>query len=760
MCEARVKFFQKLLVAPATASFFLAPTLNGFAQESFDPIKDKQLIAQTPQEEEEGSNTLKISVTGTRTPRELKDVPASVNVINTEDIDNRGISDLRDLFKYDAGVSILSGSSAYTSTYGQNSVNIRGMDNNRVLIQRDDINLPARYTFSYDLGRGDYVDLKTLKTVEIFKGPASSLYGSDALGGLVSYRSLYPEDLLKDNEDLAIELPFSYDGSSNETAGTTRIALRNDESGVEAVIVATKSYGEEDNVNADKKYIDDSSIDKENIYTNIVKNIDDFTRINLIYENVSTERETIAATDSLSSSYSSVEEDVETKRWMGQIGYEYENPDSERFYNYAKLNIYKQNAKWKDGSDVEYPASVSRYTGAPTPAKSVVNDYTFEDDSEGINVQLRSSSSNGGWNNDFTYGVDYSTTFNTRPREKTTTQSGVSTIENIKDTADADTTKYGVYLQNAVTFDNNERVELIAGLRYDKYDINAKNDAAYITTHDNIGVINEPVNLDEHSLNPSLSLIYDLSPDLSAYGKYSTAFRAPTYSELNTAHGNRIASGYYFLSNPELQPETSNNYEVGLKGDYSKLNFSLVGFVSKYEDLIDQTMSFDDAGLMVFKYTNAEEAEIYGWELSSEYNFNEREDGFSFLSSLAASYGENTSGDEDVPLGSIEPFKAIIGLKYATKDGKWTSELINTYVGEPRTSDDYADNPAEPYHVVDFINNFNVNDALAFDIGIYNLTDKTYFNYSTVKGRSESDVDVNRYSEPGRNIKAGFTFKF
>ena len=39
-------------------------------------------------------------------------------------------------------------------------------------------------------------------------------------------------------------------------------------------------------------------------------------------------------------------------------------------------------------------------------------------------------------------------------------------------------------------------------------------------------------------------------------------------------------------------------------------------------------------------------------------------------------------------------------------------------------------------------------------------TDKTYFNYSTVKGRSESDVDVNRYSEPGRNIKAGFTFKF
>ena len=62
-----MKFFQKLLVAPATASIFFAPTLNGFAQEAFDPIKDKQLIAQTPQKEE--SNTLKISFTIIRSSR-------------------------------------------------------------------------------------------------------------------------------------------------------------------------------------------------------------------------------------------------------------------------------------------------------------------------------------------------------------------------------------------------------------------------------------------------------------------------------------------------------------------------------------------------------------------------------------------------------------------------------------------------------------------------------------------------------------------
>ena len=83
-----------------------------------------------------------------------------------------------------------------------------------------------------------------------------------------------------------------------------------------------------------------------------------------------------------------------------------------------------------------------------------------------------------------------------------------------------------------------------------------------------------------------MALIYNISPELSAFGKYSTAFRSPTHSELNTAHGNRFR-GYYYLANPDLKPETSDNYEFGLKGDYSKLDFSLVSFISKYEDLIE-----------------------------------------------------------------------------------------------------------------------------------------------------------------------------
>ena len=751
LCEARVKIFQKLLLAPATAAMFVSPTLNGFAEE----------VAS----DETTSDTLKISVTGTRSPRSTKDVPASVKVTDKNEIDIRGITDLRELFKYDAGVSIKSNATNYFNNFGQNSVNIRGMDENRVLIQRDNINLPNRYSFSYQLGRGEYVDLSTLKSVEVLKGPASSLYGSDALGGLVSYQSLYPEDLLGSDENFKIEIPVRFDGSSNQTSGTTRIAVRDDGSGFEGVLVTTLSYGEEDNVKADDKYIDDSEITKKNIYTNVVKNIDDFSRVNFIYENVDTQRDTNQAKARLSSSYSSIQEDVDVNRWMGQLGYEYENQNSGKMLNYAKVNLYVQDAEWNDDSVVEYPGGFSR--GRYSEPKTVVNDYRYDDESKGFNIQLRSNSSSSGINHEFTYGVDYSTTFNTRPRNKTTTQSGTTTVENIKDTADADTAKYGFYIQDAITFDKADKLELIAGIRYDKYDIDAVSDSAYQNTVDSVGPVNPVVDLENSTVNPSLALIYKLSPELSAFGKYSTAFRSPTHSELNTAHGNRFR-GYYYLANPDLKPETSDNYEFGLKGDYSKLDFSLVSFLSKYEDLIEDktTRTGTDCVALIRRPcdvivpSNVEDAEIWGIELNSEYNFNEDKTGFSLISSVAYSYGDDTSGTEDKELTSIEPFKAILGLRYTDSDNKWSTELTNTYVGDARTTDELDDNPSQSYSVLDLTSVFNVNERLSVDVGIFNLNDTRYFNYSTVKSQKASTADVNRFSEPGRNIKAGFKFIF
>ena len=164
----------------------------------------------------------------------------------------------------------------------------------------------------------------------------------------------------------------------------------------------------------------------------------------------------------------------------------------------------------------------------------------------------------------------------------------------------------------------------------------------------------------------------------------------------------------------------------------------MVGFVSNYKDLIDLAPIGTDPSCVrligrpctISAYSNTDEAEISGLEWKSDYNFNGNEDGFSLLSSLAYTYGDDTSSSDSKPLTSIEPFKAILGLKYAALENKWSAQLTNTYVGDARTTSALENNPSESYSVLDFIGDFNVNDRLSLDLGIYNLNDTRSVSYT------------------------------
>ena len=62
--------------------------------------------------------------------------------------------------------------------------------------------------------------------------------------------------------------------------------------------------------------------------------------------------------------------------------------------------------------------------------------------------------------------------------------------------------------------------------------------------------------------------------------------------------------------------------------------------------------------------------------------------------------------------------------------------------------------------IFDLISYYNVNDRLSLDIGLYNIFDTKYYNYQTVKNESPTAADLDKFSEPGANIKLGFKFIF
>jgi hemoglobin/transferrin/lactoferrin receptor protein len=125
-----------------------------------------------------------VSVTATRTERPVDEVPGTVTVIDQQTIEKNVMKDISDVVRYEPGVSV----SNNPGRFGRNSFNIRGIGGNRVLMQVDGIRLPDAFSFgSFSSATRDVVDIDALKAIEIVRGPGSSLYGSDAIAGVVSY---------------------------------------------------------------------------------------------------------------------------------------------------------------------------------------------------------------------------------------------------------------------------------------------------------------------------------------------------------------------------------------------------------------------------------------------------------------------------------------------------------------------------------------------------------------------------------------------
>lgn len=144
-----------------------------------------------------------VTVTATRTAAPASRTAASVSVITDTDLERQQAIDIKDALRYEPGVTVrrMPYRPASATTAGgrdnNSSINIRGLEGNRVLLMEDDIRLPGSFSFGpLEAGRGDYADLGALQRIEILRGPASALYGSDGLTGALNFITKNPQDLL------------------------------------------------------------------------------------------------------------------------------------------------------------------------------------------------------------------------------------------------------------------------------------------------------------------------------------------------------------------------------------------------------------------------------------------------------------------------------------------------------------------------------------------------------------------------------------
>ncbi|MCH7336522.1 TonB-dependent receptor [Acinetobacter sp. NIPH 2699] len=127
-----------------------------------------------------------IIVTASKTAKKVSDVPARITVIDEKTIDQSPIADLPSLLAREAAANVVQ-----LGGYGQQtSIFLRGTNSNQTLVLRDGVRLNTATTGAASL---PFLDTKDLQRIEILKGPASVLYGTDAIGGVVQLISKTPE---------------------------------------------------------------------------------------------------------------------------------------------------------------------------------------------------------------------------------------------------------------------------------------------------------------------------------------------------------------------------------------------------------------------------------------------------------------------------------------------------------------------------------------------------------------------------------------
>ena len=735
-----MKLFQKLLIS-SVATTFVVPVL--------------------------AQDTLKITVTGTRSERVAEEIPGSLSVIDLDDLRDKGSIDLKSITRYEPGISVFDPRNInYRGSTSTGNLNIRGMRQNRILFMQDNIRLPAGfYGVGYDYSNANTVDFYTLNTIDILKGPASSLYGSDALGGVVSFNTLTVDDLLEDGENFNFEIPFNYNSANESVSGAGRFAYRDEESGLSYLAILGKSESKELKPNgAADIYVNNAEISTNSALLNVNKQIDPSNKLGFTIDIYSKDSDIARASGNLSKSYfnyTKQESDVYQTKNRYIFSWEHDALDKTNFVDNLKAKIYYQDYETKDYWN-EFQAT--KYFGPRLVnlARDVYSRYKLKDDSYGADLQFGSTINN----HKLTYGLDYSLTSNEYYQDKYTNTNGTishtyfRTDYPIKRSPDTDTQRLGVYIQDEFV---NGKTEFIYGLRFDNYQLNASPDSLYLN-YCQVDSSTCPVaNLDSSSFTPKIAATHNISDQLQIWGQYSRGFRAPSWWEMQASQTNLAASSpYQTQPNPDLKPETSDSFEIGLRGDYEKFNYGLTGFFNIYDDFIQTGVSKGTAtvngvdNVAITTTDNVKGAEIWGIEYKSEYKFTPEIEGISLITSAAYQEGTNKETNED--LANIDPFKLVTGLRYTTADEKLTSELIATYVGKVAKNNITNFEPQE-YTTLDLLTKYKYSDSLELSLGISNILDAKYYQYQNIP-TNVTVAKVEQYREAGRSIQAGFKFTF
>ena len=757
------------------------------------------LHAQTavfPSNEAASVRTLPVVEVKAEREQQAQHTPGATTTLTLEDLEKPGINSMADVVRYQPLVSapgVATGASRNKSSFdrgGTTGYNIRGIEGNRIGLDIDGIELPDATTRPYvsrvgsntfGVGR-DFIDPEMFSGVDIQSGTTSSRRSAGGIGGAVGFKTKSPENYLTPTKSSYFGGKLGYDSADRSWNESVTAAGRS--GALSGLIAYSRRDGHALRNNSDTI---DSYPDNWHSDALLLKGglqLSSEHKLGLSADLYRRKNNTVF--DAWDSNGAAITENSrqhsDTARNTLQFSHLW--TPSAGWLDQLDTRVFFQDTDTRDATDT-----------TPLAGGSVTNNLS---QNKTRTWGFSSTAEKRFDNHRVSVGVNASTQKIDRPW---------SVSGYMKPQPDTTNNRFGLFVEDEITFNaGGRRLALIPGLRVDRYEIKARdldNFVSGVLTQADVEKLygNVPT---RNVVSPSLSLVYDIQPKLSAYVQYKRSGRVPTAGEIfgswNMASNYNTGNQYALTGNRDLQDETAQSIDIGLKGQPTPgVQMSASAFYTHYKDFIAYTRStrasapdlFTNVPAhigTIYQAENRDKAHIYGFEVSTRLDHGQWAPAVRGLySTWALGYSKGSSksrydGDTDTDLDSVLPRKAIVGIGFDAPQKRWGAGLTGTFVKSKRAiatnRNSYANGgtaitestttlfTVPGYAVFDLGGYWQISKNVRLSGGIANITDKRYWDYASARNLQVSPAsardarDIELLTNPGRTYSLALSVAY
>ena len=676
-------------------------------------------------------------------------------MITAEDMEREVAQDLDDLVRFQPGVSI-----STATRGGHEGFSIRGIGGNRVLTVLDGIRSNDIYHAGPSSYGRDNIDTDNIKTVELIRGPASALYGADAIGGAVILTSKEPGDYLEGDRAAFNFRASAADADAQYRGGFTAASQFGD---VGLLAQYTHRQFAEQEVNGPGS-LNPQDGRSDSLLLQLHWDVSPDQQLRFSMDNFVDEIETQLESDIGRSVSSSLGLD-DTERL--RVGVRYQWQAGLALFDDLELDLNQQDtdaSQYTEQTRTSYsflnPRNPRTYRGTGARRETT---FDFNQQTSAVNLNLRKTVTTASLTHSLAYGANLEETHTQRPRNRCDEElaTGQTTcrisaypfappeVFPNKTIPDTSTARSGIYLQDEIVFGDGG-LTLIPGVRYDRYRMKAMPDPSLDGTGQVSGYGFPVESIDEGAVSLSLGVLRDINATWSMFGQYAEGYRPPNFAEANQSFVN-LGYRYATVPNPELSAENSKGLEFGLRASFPNASLSVAAYRNRYTNFIEDAFAGMRGSISLFQNRNIGEVKIRGAEFNARFFLNEQ---WQARTALAYARGDNLSAS--TPVDSVDPLTLVAGLRFDAPSGRWGSELLLTAVGKKDRVSTPDRVTADGYSVVDVVGNYDFSESVRLRFGVFNVFDELYARWINISSlNADSTTAIENAQQPGMNFRIG-----